>query len=100
MTKLFITEFANMQSAESLQGSPQAALLPTLGTQVINLGGASVQSTPMQARTRLVRVHAQAACHVIAGENPTATTSSMRLAEGQTEYFGITPGQRLAVIQG
>jgi hypothetical protein len=39
------------------------------------------------------------ACHVeVGGLNPVATPTSMRMVAGQTEYFVVTPGERLAVI--
>jgi hypothetical protein len=99
MTKLFITEFRQMPNEQSINGQPQAVMLPSNGTQVINLG-ASTQSAVIKYATRLVRLHAVAACHVTVGTNPTATTSDMRLGEGQTEYFGVQPGDRIAVIAG
>jgi hypothetical protein len=99
MTKLFITEFQQMPNETSLNGFPQVVKMPSAGTQVINLG-ASTQSAAMKYGTNLVRLHAQAACHVVVGTNPTATTNDMRLSEGQTEYFAVQVGQRIAVIAG
>lgn len=59
----------------------------------------SQQSQPFNDRTKLIRVHADVACRVAFGDNPSASsTASMRLGAGSTEYFGVTPGQRLAVI--
>jgi hypothetical protein len=100
MTKLFITEFKHMPNEQSINGQPQAVMLGSEnGTQAITLG-ASTQSTAMKYATRLVRLYAVAACHVAIGDNPTATTSSLPLGEGQTEYFGVEPGQKIAVIAG
>lgn len=100
MTKLYITEFDRLVTSTSTAGAPQAAMKPAVASQALTLTGSTQQSAAFNAATRLVRLHAQVACHVAFGENPTATTNSMRLAEGQTEYFGVTPGHKLAVIQG
>lgn len=98
MTKLYITELKDF--ARDAGRAEAVAMLPSLGTQALTLTGSTQQSAAFNAATRLVRLHAQVACHVAFGESPTATTNSMRLAEGQTEYFGVTPGHKLAVIQG
>jgi hypothetical protein len=99
MTKLFISEFQTLPNGQWKGRSMQCVPLPSLGTQVINLG-ASTQSAAMQTGTQVVRLHAVAACHVVVGANPTATTNDMRLGEGQTEYFSIEPGLKIAVIAG
>jgi hypothetical protein len=93
---LFVTEFAGPPSVSVYY---QAANAPALVEQTVAIGGASVQSAVFGSSTKLVRVHADVACSVVVGgTNPTATATSMRLAAGQTEYFVVIPGQRLAVI--
>lgn len=64
----------------------------------VAIGGVSTQSAAFGSNTRLVRLHTDAACRVAFGENPTATANSMRLAANSTEFFGVIPGQKVAVI--
>jgi hypothetical protein len=78
----------------------QAVVTPPLASQKIAITASSVQSAAFNASTTIIRVHCDAVCSVqIGGTNPTATTSSARLAAGQTEYFMVTPGDKLAVIE-
>lgn len=90
MANLWITEFDTM---------PQAPLgkLPSVAAQVVSFS-ATTQSAALNANTNFVRVIADADCHIIAGDNPSATVSNMRLPSGAAEYFGVTPGQKIAVI--
>ena len=70
----------------------QAAVAPAIG-------GSSAQSAAFGTNTRLIRVHADSICSIeIGGTNPTATTTSARFVAGQTEYFLVTAGDKLAVI--
>lgn len=71
---------------------------PSLLTQQVSISGASAQSTAFGDVTRFIRVHADVACRVAVGTNPTASTGSMRIAAGGTEYLGVMPGLKIAVI--
>jgi len=97
MAKLFITEFQFLENANDIGGVPQAARLPGT-TQVVTYTTASVQSNAFAATTRFVRLASDAPCCLAYGSNPTATTSGMRLPSEAVEYFGVTPGDKLAVI--
>ena len=46
----------------------------------------------------MIRVHCDAICSISIGNSPVATTTNKRLAANQTEYFGVIPGQQIAVI--
>lgn len=94
---LDITEYAGLATEAGNQTLP-TALEPALLNQQVSIAGASAQSAPFNAGTKVVRVHADAACRVAFGANPTAAGTSMRMAAGQTEYFSVRPGLRLAVI--
>jgi hypothetical protein len=72
---------------------------PSRATQTITIGGASVQATNV-ITSRFVRLHAEAACHFKFGSDPTATTSDAKMATGQTEFIGVVPGMKIAVIAG
>lgn len=93
---LYVTEFPGPPAISVYY---QAVNTPALANQTIAIAGASAQSAAFATTTKIVRVHTDVACHVVVGgANPTATTSSMRMGEGATEYFVVTPGQKLAVI--
>lgn len=92
---LWITEYVNPSPVLY-----QAAQAPPTASQVVAITAASVQSAAFNASTRLVRVTADASCSVqIGGTNPTATTTSARMAAGTPEYFIVAPGDKLAVIK-
>lgn len=103
MAKLYITAFAGLETTPGVGQageSAQIGRLPSLGTIIVTHTGTSVQSDPMPAGTKFVRVHTDAICHVTAGSAPTASAANMRMAADSTEYFGIAPGQRIAAITG
>lgn len=64
----------------------------------VAIGGVSAQSAVFPDGTRLIRVHTDAICSIKIGANPTATADDKRMAANATEYFGVTPGHKLAVI--
>ena len=102
MATLYITEFqalgqSGMPTWGTTNGPTQAAQQPPIAEQTVAIG-ASTQSAAFNAATVLVRLHTDAICSVLFGTNPTATTASARLAAGQTEYFGVAPGMKVAVI--
>ncbi len=71
---------------------------PVIANQVVVISGSSTQSAVFNSSTTFIRVNTDAVCSIEIGTNPTATTSSKRLAANQTEFFGVYPGARLAVI--
>ena len=99
MAKLYITEFNRMPSnGADIGGFPQAAQLPSLGTQVVTYTTTSVQSVAFGADTRFVRVQADTDTCIRGGSNPTAVTTDMRITAGVPEYFGVNPGDKIAAI--
>lgn len=85
MAKAYITEFIGVN-----EGSP---ILPPIASQTVTFT-TTTQSAALNDRTTLVRVHVDAIASVECGTNPTATTSSMRMAANQTEYFAVAQGDR------
>lgn len=100
MSNLYISELNRRAHSDDASGTLSAAQLPVITNQVLTVGASSTQSAALSAETRFVRLHASVACHIAVGENPTATTSSLRLAADATEYFGVAPGTKIAVIAG
>ena len=81
------------------------AAVPPIAEQTISTSGSSAQSNALNAATQMVRLHAATIVSVAFGLNPTATTGSMRMAAGQTEYFRLpssngraTAGYKIAAI--
>lgn len=72
---------------------------PSRGTQQVSITAGSVQSTALRDTTRFVRIHTDGAVRVAFGTNPTAAGSSQRMAANSTEFFGVQPGTKIAVIQ-
>lgn len=97
MATLYISEFN--KSGKSLEGAQiDAATLPAIVHQTVAVGGASVQSAAFAGS--YVRLVSDTACYVSVGTNPTASASTMRLLADSPEYFAVTPGHKIAVIQG
>lgn len=77
----------------------QAVLTPPVASQTVAIGGSSTQSAAFNSATYMIRIHADAICSIlIGGTNPVATTTNARFVAGQTEYFLVKPGDKLAVI--
>ena len=97
MSKLYISEFS-AQATGSYNQVLQLPQLPPTAGQVVTFT-TSTQSSALNAATTFVRVVADADCHLEVGGNPTATTSSVvKLTAGSAEYFGVTPGHKIAVV--
>jgi len=96
---LFITEFSTSGGNER-GGLNPIAMTPPLVDQVVAIGAASTQSALLNVRCSFVRLTTDATCSVQFGANPTAAATTMRLAAGSVEYFGVPPGGtlRIAVI--
>lgn len=98
---LFLTEYASLASDIGSSGIA-APLEPAIVDQSVAVSGSSTQSSAFNARTSFVMVHAQEACCVQWGTNPTAVTTKQRMAAGETRFVGIPAGKsfKVAVIAG
>lgn len=98
---LYITEFAGSpyQGGSPL---PMASLEGIIAEQTaIVTSGTSQQSSAFGTRTTFIRLITDDICHIAYGSSPTAaTTSTIKMAAGQTEYFAVKAGQKIAVILG
>jgi hypothetical protein len=89
---LYVTEYAE-------SSHPEATVGPEPGTnQVVNYAGGTTQSTAFKSNTTMVRLHTDSICSYKFGINPTATTTEARMAAGQTEYFRVLPGNKVAAV--
>jgi hypothetical protein len=97
MAVLDISEYRDMARDSRGHGVP-TGVEPSQTLQQVSIGGTSTQSSALGGSTRFVRLHADVACRVQIGSNPTASATSMRLAAGATEFFGVIPGHKIAVV--
>lgn len=97
MAKLDITEYSSL--ATDRQGrTVMAGMEPKVTNQQVSIGASSTQSAAINSSTSIVRLHTDSACRVEIGADPTAAATSMRMAANSTEYLGIKPGLKIAVI--
>lgn len=94
MATLYICEYSDVLHGP---GESSVGMEPGTDQTPITISTSS-QSLAFKANTRLVRIHTDAICSIVFGANPTATTSNKRLPANQTEYFGVVPGMKLAVV--
>lgn len=96
MAVVFISEFTDskLYAGTPLPVSPA----PPVAEQTVSITVGSVQSSAFGATTKVIRVHTDAICSIAIGANPTATATTARLAANSTEYFGVLPGHKIAVI--
>lgn len=90
MAKVYITEYADLRG--------NAGFEPNTAEQTITSAATSSQTSAFDANTNWIRVHTDGIISIKIGTNPTATTSTLRMAANQTEYFCVVPGHKLAVI--
>lgn len=96
MAKIYITEHKN---PTYLLGAPLPVLAyPPIASQTVVNTGATTQSAAFNAETKIICIHTDSICSVEFGANPTATTSSRRLAANSTEFFEVVAGQKVAVV--
>ena len=98
MAVLFISEYPRLAIDAAGAGVPIGVEPGT--DQTVAIGGVSTQSNAFRGGTKMVRLHTDSICHVLFGEDPTASSANKRMAAGQTEFFGVREGHKLAVIVG
>ena len=98
MPAVDITEYDRL--AEDQHGKTVlTGLEPARRVQQVSITGASLQSGALADNTRFVRVHTDGTVRISFGSNPTATAASQRMVANSTEFFGVQPGTKIAVIQ-
>ncbi len=97
MALLYITEYATLAVISGTE--VPVGQEPGIYQTPVAIGAGSLQSAAFNAETRFVRLHTDAICSVAFGANPTAVAQTQnRMVVGQTEFFGVNPSQKLAVI--
>lgn len=91
MATLYVTEFSAQHTD---QGRPvPISYCPAIVRSNNVAIGAAASSLVLNVSTSIVRLHSDAICSIVIGKPPlTATTADARMAQNQTEYFGVEPG--------
>lgn len=99
MAFLYITEFSGLDPGSGR--NTQVASLPPLAQQKLAIGG-ETDSTALNVRTKIVRLHTDAICHVAyaASGEATAAITGLRMSAEATEYFSVAGGGEISVIAG
>ena len=96
MATLYVSEYAQVPYGA---GQPiMTGVEPATAEQTVSISGTSAASSAFSPRTTFVRVHTDAICSILFGSSPTAVTTAKRMAANQTEFFGVIPGHKVAVI--
>jgi hypothetical protein len=92
----YTTPFTNASRGIAMARAPKVA------QNNVAIGGTSTQSSAFAATTKMIRVETDVICCIEIGANPTAivlgATMTQRMVAGQTEYFYVTSGHKIAVI--
>lgn len=97
MATAYITEYSGLGIQQGI-GVP-APKEPALASQSVSYTS-STQSSALNAKTRLVKIHPDAAAHIAVGSNPTATASSEFLAADTDHWRSVNGGEKIAVYDG
>lgn len=97
MATLYITEFADAPVLKNGQAFGIGTLAP-VAEQNITFTGTSAASAAFNAKTKFIRVHPDAICSIKCGPAPVAEATNLRMVAGQTEYFAVVPGDKIAAI--
>jgi hypothetical protein len=94
MSTAYVTELTALATHIT---TTQIAQMPPVAEQKITFT-TTTQSAAFNSATRFIRVHPTSICSIAIGSSPTATTSTMRMAADQVEYFGVTAGDKIAFV--
>ena len=98
MATAYIREYADVAVTHSKYAPCGAE--PAIADQTVTTSGASAQSAAFNTNTRLIVIStpaAQAVCALF-GDSPTALVTSLRLPANSMVWFGVKPGQKVALI--
>ena len=99
MAELHITEFELIPLAPDGQTLWLGNLSQVVAQQIVTFT-TSVQSVVFNARTSHVRAYVDQKAHLKVGPDPTATDQHTPIAPNSPEYFGVSPGDKIAAYDG
>lgn len=99
MATIYITEYTELGWVGAF-GNKLAMMPvePAVADQNVAIGSSSAASAAFNAATKFIRVNTDSACSIAIGATPVAVATAHRLAANETDYYVVTPGQKLAVI--
>lgn len=97
MSTVDITEYSSV-AADGNGRQVAAGIEPSRFRHQLPVSLASAQSIAMNENTKFVRIHTDSTIRIEFGSDPTASATSQRMVGNSTEYFGVTPGIKIAVI--
>jgi hypothetical protein len=98
MSKIFISEYDRI-GRDHNGVSMAVGAEPARDEQVHTFTTTAVASDAFGEYTKFVRIVTDADAHIVFGVGPTATTNSKFISAGAPEYFGVTPGHKISVIE-
>lgn len=98
MAKLYITEYGQMARVANNRDVMTGQEPCVVDQTPVVIGAGSLQSAAFNANTKFVMIHTDAICSIAFGADPTATANKQRLAANETRFYGVIPGQKVAVI--
>jgi hypothetical protein len=97
MAFTYITEYEAL-ARDRFNYHIAAGAEPAIAEQRVDNTGASTQSAAFNERTAFIMVHTDGICSIKIGANPTALVTGHRMAAGETRFYGVQPGHKIAVI--
>ena len=94
---VYISEFTRLVVDDNGASLPLAPV-PAVAEQRVAVGGASAQSAAFGANVRFVMVHAKSAAGLAFGPDPTAVNNRHVIGAGETRWYAVRPGDKIAVI--
>jgi len=94
---LYVAEFTRLATAGGL--TVQAPEFPPIAEQKVTFT-TSTPSGAFNGETRILRLNADADCHVNVGAAPVATAAMYFLKAGVEYFIGVNGGNKIAVYDG
>jgi hypothetical protein len=101
MATLYITEFVKQgRDGAGFPNQNATPEEPPMAEQTVAISATSAASAAFNAKTAMVRVHADVTCSIAIGATPVATATNRRLAAGTTEWIALPANSsfKVAVI--
>lgn len=96
---VYITEYSKLATDDNGHTVASGAE-PSVAEQRVTVSGTSAQSAAFTEQTDFVMIHTTEVVCLKFGTDPTATNDRHRMAAGETRFYGVKSGSKVAVIQG
>lgn len=94
---VYVSEFTRLTVDDNGARLP-CPPVPAAAEQAVAVGGSSAQSAAFGANVRFVQVHATEPAGLAFGADPTAVDNRHVIGEGETRWYAVVPGHKLAAI--